>query len=163
MLLTGGPLAAAALAAADRSWVRQVFSFTEAAGTIAVSSLLAMGTLHPCRGRPHDDALLPFSPGADGRLRPTPVSHLQLADRIAGLTAGPGALTAADVVLVTPPSGDGLAYTALVDAALLQGAVLVAAEPAQLATAAAAEQATSAIVPRGTPQSEVPQLRLLMA
>lgn len=45
MLLTAPPLAAAALAAADRSWVRQVISFGEAPDAIQFGALLGMGTL----------------------------------------------------------------------------------------------------------------------
>ena len=49
MLLTAPPLAAAALAAADRSWVRQVVSFGEAPDAIQFSALLGMGALPPPR------------------------------------------------------------------------------------------------------------------
>ncbi len=53
MLLTAPPLAAAALAAADRSWVRQVISFGEAPGATQFSALLGMGArpAGPARGR----------------------------------------------------------------------------------------------------------------
>src|ERR1700735_5076275 len=51
MLLTAPPLAIAALAAADRSWVRQVISFGDAAGTIPFSALLGMGSLAVSAGR----------------------------------------------------------------------------------------------------------------
>jgi long-chain acyl-CoA synthetase len=163
MLLTGAPFADAALAAADRSWVRQVFSFTEAAGTIAVSALLGVGTLRPTRGRPHDNALLPFSPGADGRLRPVPVTHLQLAERTGELTAGPDAIGEQDVLLATPPSGDGVAYTAVVDAALIAGATVVAADQAGLARAAAEFGATMVVLPRGARLSAAARLRVFHA
>src|SRR5580698_11215814 len=68
MLLTAPPLAGAALAAADRSWVRQVISFGEAPGTTLFSSLLGMGTVRPATGRPHDPALLPYARQAGGVL-----------------------------------------------------------------------------------------------
>src|SRR5215472_16406942 len=47
ILITARPLAAVALAAADRSWVRQVISFGEAPGAIPFDALLAAGTLRP--------------------------------------------------------------------------------------------------------------------
>src|SRR5258708_26448549 len=45
MLLTAPPLAAVALAAADRSWVRQVLSLGEAADPIPLPALLRRATL----------------------------------------------------------------------------------------------------------------------
>src|ERR1700683_3513109 len=57
------PLAEVALAAADRSWVRQVFSFADAAGTTRFSDLLGIDMIRPSRGRPAGVALLPFSRG----------------------------------------------------------------------------------------------------
>ena len=75
MLLTAPPFAAAALAAADRSWVRQVISFGEAPGATQFGPLLRMGTLRPATGRPHDPALLPYARQPDGMLGPAPLSH----------------------------------------------------------------------------------------
>ena len=75
MLLTAPPLASSALAAADRSWVRQVISFGEAPGTIQFRALLGMGTLQPAAARAHDPALLPYARNPDGMLSPAPVSH----------------------------------------------------------------------------------------
>lgn len=163
MLVTAAPLADAALAAADRSWVRQVFSFTEAAGTIAVSALLGMGTLRPARGRPHDNALLPFSPGADGRLRPTPVSHLDLLARLRTLAARQAPVTDHQVVLATAPSGDGLAYTLLLDAVLLNGGTVVAASTEEFARAASVYGGTAVIVPAGVRISRAARLQVFTA
>src|SRR5580693_1659619 len=49
-------LAAVALAAADRSWVRQVISFGEAPDAIQFAALLGMGTLAAAGGRASDAA-----------------------------------------------------------------------------------------------------------
>ena len=65
MLLTAPPLAAAALAAADRSWVRQVISFGDVPGAISFDALIrvrsaAAGELPPQRPGP---AALPAAAG----------------------------------------------------------------------------------------------------
>jgi acyl-CoA synthetase (AMP-forming)/AMP-acid ligase II len=146
MVITSPPLAEVALAAADRSWVRQVFSFADAAGTTRFSDLLGLDTIRPSRGRPEDVALLPFSRGTDGRLRPVPVTHreyleaLDQADRSARITGQ-------DLVLAMPPAGAGLTYATLLDCALLRGATVVAVRKQELAMAAIAHQGTVAIVP----------------
>ncbi|HET9894823.1 MAG TPA: AMP-binding protein [Streptosporangiaceae bacterium] len=146
MVITSPPLAEIALAAADRSWVRQVFSFTDAAGTTRFSDLLGLDMIRPSRGRPEDVALLPFTRGQDKRLRPAPVTNreftesLDRADRMAQITGN-------DLVLIMPPCGDGLTYTTLVDCALLQGATVVAVRRQEIAMAAIAHQGTIAIVP----------------
>src|SRR6266571_2404769 len=70
MLLTAPPLAAAALAAADRSWVRQVISFGEAPGATPFEALLKSGSLRAASGRRGDPALLPYVPLPDGALSP---------------------------------------------------------------------------------------------
>jgi hypothetical protein len=82
MVITAPPLADTALAAVDRSWVRQVFSFVDAPGATRFSDLLGLDMIRPSRGRPDDVALLPFSRGQDGRLRPVPVSHRELVDLV---------------------------------------------------------------------------------
>jgi non-ribosomal peptide synthetase component F len=144
MLLTASPLAAAALAAADRSWVRQVISFGEAAGTTAFGCLLGMGTLRPATGRPHDPALLPYSRQADGMLGPVPLSHHDLDGLLRKLEAEAG-IGEKDVVLAAPPAGDGRSYTALVDHALLCGATVVSAGTEELSAAADLHQGTAMI------------------
>src|SRR5215813_11625462 len=147
MVMTAPPLADTALAAADRSWVRQVYSFTDMPGTTRFSDLLGLDMIRPSRGRPEDVALLPFSRGQDGRLRPVPVTNreyidsLDRADQMARITGH-------DLVLVMPPAGDGLTYTTLLDCALLSGATVVAVRKQELAMAAVAHQGTVAIVPR---------------
>ena len=135
MLLTAPPLAAAALAAADRSWVRQVISFGEAPGATQFGTLLRMGTLRAATGRPHDPALLPYSRQPDGRLGPAPVSHHDMSALLHRLDNEAG-IGDKDVVLAGPPAGDGRCYTALLDHALLSGATVVAVGAEELASAA---------------------------
>src|SRR5579859_1412948 len=146
MVITAPPLADTALAAAERSWVRQVFSFADAPGATRFSDLLGLDMIRPPRGRPDDVALLPFCRGQDGRLSPAPVSHSELAGLVD--RAGPGAgITARDVVLAVPPVGDGLKYATVIDSALLCGATVVAVGWHELAPAAAAHHGTVAVVP----------------
>jgi non-ribosomal peptide synthetase component F len=135
MLLTAPPLAAAALAAADRSWVRQVISFGEAPGATQFGSLLRMGTLRAATGRPHDPALLPYSRQPDGRRGPSPVSHHDMSALLHRLDNEAG-IGGKDVVLAGPPAGDGRCYTALLDHALLSGATVVAIGAEELSSAA---------------------------
>lgn len=146
MIITAPPLADTALAAVDRSWVRQVFSFVDAPGATRFSDLLGLDMIRPSRGRPDDVALLPFCRGQDGRLRPAPVSHRELVELIDRADQGAG-ITSGDVVLAMPPVGDGLHYAALIDSALLRGATVVAVRRHELAMAAAAHHGTVAIVP----------------
>ncbi|HUC56509.1 MAG TPA: AMP-binding protein [Streptosporangiaceae bacterium] len=147
MVLTSPPLAEVALAAADRSWVRQVFSFADAAGTTRFSDLLGLDMIRPSRGRPEDIALLPFSRGQDDRLRPVPVTHREYIEALER-SAAAAAITGHDLVLAMPPAGDGLEYTTLLDSALLCGATVVAVRRQEVAMAAIAHQGTVAIVPR---------------
>src|SRR5580658_3134335 len=125
MLLTAPPLASSALAAADRSWVRQVISFGEAPGTIQFRALLGMGTLQAAAGRPGDPALLPYARTPEGVLAPEPVSHQDMSAMLLRLAAD-AEIGEKDVVLAAPPAGDGRSYTALLDHALLRGATVVA-------------------------------------
>jgi acyl-CoA synthetase (AMP-forming)/AMP-acid ligase II len=160
MLLTAAPLAAAALAAADRSWVRQVISFSEAPATTPFSSLLGMGSLQPPAARPHDLALLPYRRTTGGALHPLGLTHLDLAVQLSDLSTTAD-VTERDVVLTAPPVGDGRLYTALVDHALLHGATVAAvASMDELATAATEHGGTAAIVPLGTEAPGGESLRL---
>jgi AMP-binding enzyme len=144
MLLTAPPFAAAALAAADRSWVRQVISFGEAPGATRFSTLLRMGTLRPATGRPHDPALLPYERKPDATLGPAPLSHHDMSGLLCRLDIEAG-IGEDDVVLAAPPAGDGRCYTALLDHALLAGATVVAVSAEDLATAADVHQGTAMI------------------
>jgi len=148
MLLTAPPLAGAALAAADRSWVRQVISFGEAAGAVTFCSLLRPGSLRPAAARSHDFALLPYTRRPDRSLGPAALTHVDFAAELARLAAQAG-ITERDVVLAAPPAGGGAAYTTLVDNALIRGATVVAARTEEMAAAAGAHQGTAVIVPPG--------------
>ena len=140
MVITSPPLAEIALAAADRSWVRQVFSFADAAGTTRFSDLLGLDMIRPSRGRPEDVALLPFSRGQDGRLRPAPVTHreyidsLDRADQMARITGRRPRARHAAVRRRTRPT------RRFVDCALLRGATVVAVRKQEIAMAAIAHQ-----------------------
>jgi non-ribosomal peptide synthetase component F len=148
ILITGQQLAQAALAAADRSWVRQVISFGTASGTTPFSSLLGTRSQPPAGISAHDLALLPYCRGRDGALDPVEVTHGDMAaelDRLAGL---PG-VGDHDVVLAAPPAGDGRTYTTFLHHALLQGATVVAAGAGELGAAVGQYHVTAAIVPPG--------------
>ena len=160
MMLTGPPLAAAAQAAADRSWVRQVISFGDAAGATTFDALLGIGQVLPVKARPHDLALLPYSRKPGGMLEAIPITHHDLADQLRMLDVEAG-IRARDVVLATPPAGDGRTYSALLDHALTRGATIVAVRPDQIAAAASAHQGTLAILPGGYRASTPDQLRVL--
>ncbi len=147
MVITAPPLADTALAAVDRSWVRQVFSFVDVAGATRFSDLLGLDMIRPSRGRPDDVALLPFSRGQDGRLRPAPVSHRELVELVDRADQDAG-ITSRDVVLAMPPCGDGLGYAALIDSALLRGATVCALRRHELTMAAAAHCGTVMVVPK---------------
>jgi acyl-CoA synthetase (AMP-forming)/AMP-acid ligase II len=147
MVITAPPLADTALAAVDRSWVRQVFSFVDAPGATRFSDLLGLDMIRPSRGRPDDVALLPFTRGQDGRLRPAPVSHRELFDLVDKADQGAG-ITSRDVVLALPPAGDGLEYAALIDSALLRGATVCAVRKHELTMAAATQCGTVVVVPK---------------
>src|SRR5262249_42492227 len=140
MIMTTAALADASLAAADRSWVRQVFSFGDAPGATRFADLLGFDTIRPSRGRPDDVALLPFCRGGGPRLPPGPVTPPELTRQLGDVDRRTG-ITRGDVVLATPPAGDGLAYAMLIDNALLHGATVVATPAAELAVAAAARRA----------------------
>ena len=144
ILLTAPPLAAAALAAADRSWVRQVISFGEAPEAIQFGALLGMGTLAAASGRASDPALLPYARSPGGILGPVPLSHRDVADMLRRLEAD-AEIGENDVILAAPPTGDGRSYTTLLDHALLKGATVVAAETQELATAADIHRGTAMI------------------
>jgi hypothetical protein len=144
MLLTAPPLAAVALAAADRSWVRQVISFGEAPDAIQFAALLGMGTLAAAGGQASDAALLPYARNPDGMLGPVPLSHHDMDNLLRRLDSD-AEICENDVVLAAPPAGDGRSYTALLDHALLRGATVVAAGADELAAAADIHHGTAMI------------------
>jgi hypothetical protein len=141
LLITAAPLAEFAAEAADRSQVRQVFTFGESAGTTPFRSLLTgaeQGTDTDKDGS--------HGTGANGPLDGADNPEAGLSDR--------------DVVVAGPPCGDGQAYRSLVDLTLLAGATLVAAPVPLLTAAMRVYQATAAIVPYGTAVSGVPPDRI---
>ncbi len=159
MLLTAPPFAAAALAAADRSWVRQVVSFGEAPDAVQFAALLRAGTLTAAAGRASDPALLPYTRQPDGMLGPVPLSHHELAGLLCKLDTE-AEVGENDVVLAAPPAGDGRSYTALLDHALLCGATIVAAHPEELAAAADTHHGTAMIAAGGTAAGAGQRLRV---
>ncbi len=146
MLLTAQSLAPMALAAADRSWVRQVISFGTAPGTTPFSSLLGMRSQRPAGISAHDLALLSYCQRQGGGLDQVEVTHGEMAADLARLASLPG-ISDQDVVLAAPPAGDGRSYTTFLHHALLQGASVVAADAGELAAAAGKHRVTAAIVP----------------
>lgn len=162
MIITSPPLADIALAAVDRSWVRQVFSFVDAPGATRFGDLLGLDMIRPSRGRPDDVALLPFSRGPGGRLRPSAVSHGELASLVGQADERAG-FTPRDVVMAMPPSGNGLGYAALIDSALLNGATVVAVTVPELVLAAKLHHGTVALVPEGAGIEVPPRVRAISA
>ena len=137
LLITSAPLAELAAECADRSRVRQVIAFGEAAGTTPFSSLLESGR----HGQPDEHQPRMHGLADEPGLIPAPDPGHELTQR--------------DVVVAVPPCGDGSAYTSLLDLTLLTGATLVAAPLPLLMAAIRIYKGTAAIVPRGT---EVPGL-----
>jgi hypothetical protein len=131
MLITTAPLAWVATQAADRSWVRQVFSFGEAEGTTPFS------------------ALLDAAPG------PVPLENDP------GPAVPADGLTHRDVVVAAPPCGAGQAYTSLLDLVLLAGATVVAAPVPHIPAALRRYRGTAAIVPEGTCVPGLPPSRVM--
>jgi len=141
LLITSAPLAELAAEGADRSRVRQIIAFGEAAATTPFSSLLESsrhGLADEHEPREHG---LAYEPGLI--LAPDPGHEL----------------TYRDVVVAAPPCGDGSAYTSLLDLTLLTGATLVAAPLPLVMAAMRVYKGTAAIVPRGTHVPGVPPAR----
>ena len=162
LLITSAPLAELAAEGADRSRVRQVIAFGEAAGTTPFSSLLESAR----HGQPdehgpadeRDPADEPGRPGGDGL-----ADQHDLTEEVSGPAPGLGSageLTHRDVVVAAPPCGDGQAYTSLLDLTLLTGATLVAAPLALVTAAMRVYKGTAAIVPRGTHVPGIPPDRV---
>jgi hypothetical protein len=173
LLITSVPLAELAAEGADRSRVRQVIAFGEAAGTTPFSSLFDSAR----HGQPDEHGAMEGRGPLDepGPVdQPGPVDdalaeehRLAQGHRLAEEYGSPGPwpgsareLTYRDVVVAAPPCGDGQAYPSLLDLTLLTGATLVAA-PLPLVTAAMrVYKGTAAIVPRGTHVPGVPPDRV---
>jgi acyl-coenzyme A synthetase/AMP-(fatty) acid ligase len=168
ILITGPPLVPLALAAVERSWVRQVISFGDEPGTIPFGSLLSRGSLPAIRCAAAELALLPYDSGPGGALRPVPMTHGQLAEELLRLAARTP-MTGQDVVITAPPAGEGRAYSVLVDLALLEGATIVATsstgstDAADIADTARVYGGTAAIVHPGMPVPPGLSLRTVTA
>jgi acyl-CoA synthetase (AMP-forming)/AMP-acid ligase II len=142
LLITSAPLAELAVEAADRSRVRQVFAFGEAAGTTPFRSLLAMANHGADTGGPDTGGT--DTGGTDTGGRPEGAAgQLTSSDSRARLCR-------LDVVVAGPPCGDGHAYTSLLDLTMLTGATIVAAPVPLIPAAMRVYQGTAAIVPGGT-------------
>jgi acyl-CoA synthetase (AMP-forming)/AMP-acid ligase II len=168
LLITSAALAERAVQAAERSWVRQVFAFGEAADTTPFGSLL-----EAAKHGHHDRGAGPLDPDCSTWPVTDDVTGHTLDQ--AGLTPAAGAafgpevgagderrpwLTSRDVVVATPPCGDPNAYTALLDLALAAGAALVAAPVERVTAAVRSYKGTAAIVPRGTGVPGLPAGRI---
>ncbi len=187
LLITSAQLAELAAEGADRSRVRQVIAFGEAAGTTPFSSLLESGRhglaeeyqprVHGLADEPGrvDEPDRPEGNGVSDEhglerndsqaRRPSPWPGRAATRPLgeAGLTPVPGSdheLTYRDVVVAAPPCGDGSAYTSLLDLTLLSGATLVAAPLSLLTAAMRIYKGTAAIVPGGTYVPGVPPTRV---
>jgi acyl-CoA synthetase (AMP-forming)/AMP-acid ligase II len=159
LLITSAPLAEVAIQAAERSLVRQVFAFGEAAETTPFASLLDVAKhAQPGVAGPNGSigTALGYIPGQIPDFsRPRPSEEHGL-----GLTGRDLGLTRRDVVVAGPPCGEGNAYTARLDMALAAGATIVAAPLAQVTDAVQAYRGTAAIVPGGTHVPGVPTGRV---
>ncbi len=168
LIITGPPLVPAVLAAAERSWVRQVISFGDEPETDPFGSLLSRGSQQPAWCAAGELALLSYDIGPDGRLRRMPLTHDELAGRLRTLAAATP-MSGQDVVITAPPAGAGRAYSVLVDLALLEGATIVATsgtditDTAHIADAARAYGGTAAIVHPGTSVPPGVSLRMVTA
>jgi hypothetical protein len=142
VLITASPLAELAAEAADRSRVRQLFSFGDAPGTTPFRSLLGVAK--------HGVAKRGDAPEGDARREDWPADIPRLGF----------ALSDRDVVVTCPPCGDGEAYTSLLDLTLLTGATIVAAPVPLITAAMRAYKGTAAIVPQDTDVPGLPPDRV---
>jgi hypothetical protein len=162
LLITSAPVAGLAAEAADRSRVRQVFAFGEAAGTTPFRSLLAAGKHGADTGGTGTGGTGTGGTGTGG----TGTGGTGTGSRpegAAGLPTSldsPAGLCHRDVVVAGPPCGDGSAYTWLLDLTLLTGATIVAAPVPLVAAAMRVYQGTAAIVPCGTAVPGLPPDRV---
>jgi hypothetical protein len=142
VLITASPLAELAAEAADRSRVRQLFSFGDAPGTTPFRSLLGIAK--------HGAAEQAGAPDGDAHRDDWPADFPRLGF----------ALSHRDVVVTCPPCGDGETYTSLLDLILLTGATIVAAPVPLITAAMRAYKGTAAIVPQDTDVPGLPPDRV---
>jgi len=162
VLITSAPLAELAAESADRSRVRQVIAFGDADGTTPFNLLLGSGRHSAPGWQPDGPAAAEPSFAAEpgfadrsgpahesGRPEGNGLTHERdLTD--SGEPGSGGDLTHRDVVVASPPCGDGPGYISLIDLTLLAGATLVAAPVPLVAPALRVYKGTAAIVPPGT-------------
>ena len=152
VLITSAPLAELAAEGADRSRVRQVIAFGEAAGTTPFSSLLSSGRHNQPEEYAAGEPGFATKPGfthEPGRPEGNGLTHERdLADP--GEPGSGRGLTYRDVVVACPPCGGGQAYTSYLDVTLLTGATLVAAPLSRTQAAIRVYKGSAAIVPEGT-------------
>jgi AMP-binding enzyme len=152
VLITASPLAELAAEAADRSRVRQLFSFGDAPGTTPFRSLLGVAK--------HEVAKHEVAAHGSAKHGGVPDGDAGREDWPAGFPRPDFALSHRDVVVTCPPCGDGEAYTALLDLTLLTGATIVAAPVPLIAAAMRAYKGTAAIVPQDTDVPGLPPERV---
>ncbi len=150
-LLTGAATAAEALAATERSYVRQVFAFGNVPGATPFARLVEAGA-PPVAPDPGPEPVAPADPLRDLALRlcdpPEGITH---AERLADLhrLGGAAALGVDDVLACHPGDCSIPTWAGLVDLCLLHGATLAAVpEPGLPALLAAIgrHRATTAVV-----------------
>ena len=118
LLMTAPPLGETALAAADRSFVRQVFALGNLPGATSFGELLGAGG-----PRPHIDPLRDHALVVDD-----PPERLTHADRLADLyrLAAGVAIDSGDVLVAVAADCPVATWIGLIDVALLRGATFVA-------------------------------------
>jgi len=157
VLITASPLAELAAEAADRSRVRQLFSFGDAPGTTPFRSLLGVAK----HGVPkHGVAKLGVAKLGVAKHGGAPDGDARREDWPADSPRPGFALSHRDVVVTCPPCGDMQTYTSLLDLTLLTGATIVAAPVPLITAAMRAYKGTAAIVPQDTDVPGLPPDRV---
>jgi hypothetical protein len=163
VLITASPLAELAAEAADRSRVRQLFSFGDAPGTTPFRSLLGIAKHGVAKHGAAEDGAAEHGVAKHGAAEDgsAPDGDARREDWPADFPRLGFALSHRDVVVTCPPSGDGRAYTSLLDLTLLTGATIVAAPVPLITAAMRAYKGTAAIVPQDTDVPGLPPDRVL--
>jgi hypothetical protein len=177
VLITASPLAELAAQAADRSRVRQLFSFGDAPGTTPFRSLLGIAKHGVAKHGAAEDGAAEHGVAKHGAAEDGAAEHGVAKHGAAEDGSAPDGdarredwpadfprlgfvLSHRDVVVTCPPCGDGQAYTSLLDLALLTGATIVAAPVPLITAAMRAYKGTAAIVPQDTDVPGLPPDRV---
>jgi hypothetical protein len=162
VLITASPLAELAAQAADRSRVRQLFSFGDAPGTTPFRSLLGIAKHGVAKHGAAEDGAAEHGVAKHGAAEDgsAPDGDARREDWPADFPRLGFVLSHRDVVVTCPPCGDGQAYTSLLDLALLTGATIVAAPVPLITAAMRAYKGTAAIVPQDTDVPGLPPDRV---